>query len=236
MKLTELTLLALQTAYMQRDLTTQGMCAAMQGELREVAFNTYGLLMYQALAPTQDSPFYDADKDKGFAFKLKDTPFGNALLDELAWQFHVDFYDKSANFHRRKELVRKAIIFHRTKGTPQAVIDLLNTVFPSNTQLYEWFQYGGEPYHFKIVTSAFDSFENKETYDAFIKALDSVKNARSYLDGIQLFTTILNIAVNKIENNRKIEYTMLVGDFSKYTFSNGEALSFGIGEKAYSFI
>lgn len=230
MKITELTLLALQTAFMRNDPTTQAMCAAVEGELRDTAVNAYGLLMYQALAPTVDSPFYDKNKDKGFAFKLEDTPFGNALLDELAWQFHVDFYDKTLDFHRRKEIVRQAIKIHRIKGTPQAVLDLLKTSFPSDTQLLEWFTYGGEPYHFKIITSTL----NNVNMGSFLRALNSVKNARSYLDGVQLYESIDSAIYSKFENKRDVSYTMFVGTFGSYTFGDGEAFAFGYTEREYS--
>ena len=233
MKLTDLTLLALQTAFMKKDPTTQAICGAVDGELRDTALKAYGLLMYQALAPTEDSPFYDKEKDKGFAFKLKDTPFGNELLDELAWQFHTDFYDKSLNFHRRKELVRQSIKFHRTKGTPQAVLDILKTSFPSDTQLLEWYQYGGEPYNFKIITSSTHTVD----MSLFLKALSTVKNVRSRLEAVEFYEAIMCNAVSVLQNNRTVEYTAVpVGVFDTYAFGNDEVFAFGIAEKSYNFI
>lgn len=215
MKLTELSLLALQTAFMQRDLTTQGMCAGLQGELRSLATDTYNILMFQALTT------------------VGDTPFGHQLVDELAWQFHVDYYDKSADIETKKNLVKTSIKIHQKKGTPQGVIDLLKTAFPSGTVLSEWFNYGGKPYHFKITTSSLNTIN----IDKFLKALDSVKNERSYLDGIFLFEAILNVAISRIKLKNTIEYTAVnVGDFEHYTFPDEEVYAFGLSEKAYSFI
>ena len=184
MKITDVVLLALQTAFMQRDLTTQGFCAGLQGELRDAALNTYKLLMYSNI----DS--------------LQDTEFGNSLIDELAWQFHTDYYDKNADIETKKNLVKSSLKIHKTKGTPQAVIDLLRTAFPSDAVLLEWFEYGGEPYHFKIVTSQFEGYDEK----AFLKALNSVKNTRSYLDGINAYKTILNYALSNIKTTASYEY------------------------------
>lgn len=206
MKLTELTLLGLQTAYMQRDLTTQGFCAGLQDELKNCAIDTYNILMYQALTT------------------VGDTKFGNELVDELAWQFHVDYYDKTADFEVRRKLVKQSILIHKKKGTPQAVLDLLNTAFPSDTILLEWFDYGGEPYHFKVITSSLDDVDKA----AFIKALDSVKNERSYLESIEVFSMVMNYAINKIKLNLEIEYktnVVSVGEFVPYTFQNGETLN-----------
>lgn len=187
MKLTDLVLLSLQTAFMQRDLTTQGLCAGLQTELRKAAFDTYKLLMYANLSSIQD------------------TAFGHSLVDELAWQFHVDYYDKTADIETKKNLVKQSIRIHRTKGTPQAVIDLLRTAFPSDTILLEWFEYGGEPYHFKIITSDFEGYDEAK----FLQALNSVKNARSYLEGgkVDIYKTIFNYAVNNIKVDSEYTYT-----------------------------
>ena len=215
MKLTEISLLALQTAFMQRDLTTKGFCAGLNGELQDLATKTYNILMFQALNT------------------VGDTEFGNELVDELAWQFHVDYYDKNADFEVKRNLVKQSIRIHQKKGTPQAVIDLLNTAFPTDTLLLEWFDYGGKPYHFKVVTSSLDDIDK----DAFIKALNTVKNARSYLDGIDVFTTVINYALSNIRRGLEIEYipkeVVSVGEFVPYTFENGENLAFGDDEYGF---
>ena len=183
MKLTDLALLSLQTAFMQKDLTTQGYCAGLQGELRDAAVNAYRLLMYSNI----DS--------------LKDDDFGHSLADELAWQFHVDYYDQKADIETKKKLVKQSIKIHRKKGTPQAVIDLLQTAFPTEAVLLEWFEYGGEPYHFRIIVSEFEDVDVSE----FLKALDTVKNARSYLDELRMFKVIFGYAQNNI--NATTSYT-----------------------------
>lgn len=214
MKLTDLVLLSLQTAYMQRDPTTQGMCAALNDEVIESAVSTYNILMYQALDT------------------LGDTEFAHSLVDELAWQFHCDYYDKSADINTKKAVVKQSIKIHQKKGTPQAVIDLLKTAFPSDTILYEWYQYGGKPYHFKIATSSLNGINMA----SFIKALNSVKNARSYLDGIQLFERIEIGAVSKSEIKSTLEYSMKVGIFASYAFEDNKAFAFGNTEQEYSFV
>lgn len=213
MKLTELTMLALQTAYMQRDPTTQALCTALDGELKRTIEGIYNILIYQYLN------------------SLDDTPFAHQLVDELAWQFHCDYYDKTADIRTKRAVVKQSIKIHQKKGTPQAVIDLLEAAFPSTTQLYEWFQYGGEPYHFKIVTSALNGEAGKQFY----KALQSVKNARSICDGVQTFSIVNNVVVSRNEIASKVNYKMSVGTFETYTFANNDTLAFGFIEEIYSF-
>lgn len=217
MKLTDLVLLSLQTAFMQRDLTTQGICAGVGGQLRESAESTYNILMYQALTTMQESPF------------------AHELVDELAWQFHADYYDTTADFEVKKALVRQSIRIHQKKGTPQAVIDLLTTAFPTDTLLLEWFDYGGRPYHFKIITSDLSEVDK----DKFVKALNTVKNARSYLEAIDVFTVVMNYAVSNIRRGLTIEYTpnevVSVGDVVAYEFPNGDVLTFGGEDESQAF-
>jgi P2-related tail formation protein len=63
------------------------------------------------------------------------------LVDILAWQFHVDFYDKTQPLEFRKTLVQNSIIWHRTKGTVQLVNDVINTYWPGGGYIQEWYEY-----------------------------------------------------------------------------------------------
>jgi phage tail P2-like protein len=64
------------------------------------------------------------------------------LIDILAWQFHVDFYDKSKPLDFRKQLVQLSIVWHKTKGTVQLVNDVLNMYYPNGVvHIEEWFKY-----------------------------------------------------------------------------------------------
>jgi hypothetical protein len=63
------------------------------------------------------------------------------LVDILAWQFHVDFYDSTRDLEFRKKLVQMSIIWHRTKGTVALVQEVLDTYYPQAATLEEWFEY-----------------------------------------------------------------------------------------------
>ena len=65
----------------------------------------------------------------------------STLVDILAWQFHVDFYDASQSLDLRKRLVQMSIIWHKTKGTVALVEDVLDTYWPGGATIEEWFQY-----------------------------------------------------------------------------------------------
>ncbi|WP_438770067.1 phage tail protein I [Brevibacillus sp. JB24b] len=104
-----------------------------------------------------------------------------AIVDELAWAFHVDFYDKNLPIEKKRELVKKSIAWHRIKGTPEAVEQVITAAF-DECRVEEWFQYGGKPYHFKIITK--DRIPDKTTLKALARAIESVKNTRSWLESI----------------------------------------------------
>ncbi|MGO4540385.1 phage tail protein I [Paenibacillus sp. 2TAB19] len=105
--------------------------------------------------------------------------------DELAWQYKVDFYDYSLPIEQRRQLVKQSYARHKRKGTPSAVEELIATIFGIG-EVQEWFQYGGDPGYFKVVTSDPEATAGKAA--EFLAAINSVKNARSWLEAVELTT------------------------------------------------
>ena len=107
------------------------------------------------------------------------------LLTHLAWQFKLDFWDASLPVETKRSLVRNAYAWHRRKGTPSAVEELVSIVFGQGDVL-EWFEYDGEPYHFKIITNA----KNAIDIDLFFKAIEKIKRLSTVLDAIVINRTL----------------------------------------------
>jgi hypothetical protein len=63
------------------------------------------------------------------------------LIDHLAYQFHVDFYDPTDTIERRRNLVADSIVWHRRKGTLALVQEVLDYWYPGGATIEEWFQY-----------------------------------------------------------------------------------------------
>ena len=57
---------------------------------------------------------------------LKELP--DALLDQLAWHLHVDFYNQKASREEREKLVYQSIAWHRKKGTVGVVEDMVKLI------------------------------------------------------------------------------------------------------------
>lgn len=107
-------------------------------------------------------------------------------LDLLAADMHVDYYDITLPIEKKQELVRQSIPMHRKKGTPWAVEELIRIVFGEG-HVEEWFEYGGEPYYFRVYST--NKLATPEDARKFRVALESVKNLRSALEGIYVLRT-----------------------------------------------
>lgn len=106
-----------------------------------------------------------------------------SMLDVVAAEKHVDFYNSTLPAEQKRQLIARSDFFHQRKGTPAAVEELITILFGEG-KVVEWYEYGGEPYHFKVVTN--NRSVTNELAQQFIKAVDSVKNKRSVLEKVEI--------------------------------------------------
>ena len=102
------------------------------------------------------------------------------LLGE-GWQFARDDDE-------RRRLLKRAIELHRYKGTRWAIQQVLETLALSG-QISEWFQYGGQPYYFKINVDLSTRGIDEATFDALVALITEYKNVRSHLELLTLSLT-----------------------------------------------
>lgn len=105
------------------------------------------------------------------------------LLDYIAYQKHVDFYENTLSIEIKRGLIKRSRFFHQHKGTPAAVEELINMIF-GDGKVVEWFEYDGQPFHFKVVTN--NRSVTQEKAEEFLRALNSVKRKTAILDKIEL--------------------------------------------------
>lgn len=105
----------------------------------------------------------------------------DALLDSLAWQFHIDAYDATYTLSQKRQLVKDAIKDHFYKGTPYALEAALSII--SDAEMEEWFDYGASPYHFRVHLKRMP--KNANEYGKVDSICKSTKNVRSWCDGVQ---------------------------------------------------
>lgn len=108
-------------------------------------------------------------------------------VDEIAYQWRTPFYDPTLTIEERRELVKNSLALRRRNGTPSAIEDLISQLFGSGA-VEEWYEYGGDPYHFRVTTS--DPLATAERAALFIRSVNAVKNVRSWFAGVQIEETV----------------------------------------------
>lgn len=107
-------------------------------------------------------------------------------LDEVAWEEHL-IYDTDAGVDEKRALVRNQLkdrdfnIF----GTPYSLKQYIKGV-EKEAVVREWWEYGGEPYHFQVEVDGVVS-GTKTKWAQYI--IENVKNVRSVTDGIRYVHT-----------------------------------------------
>lgn len=103
------------------------------------------------------------------------------LVNALAIQMHCDFYDDTLPIDVRRNLVKNSIAWHRIKGTPAAVEQMIQTVYQTGV-VQEWFEYEGQPYCFRVMLG--ESEISLEKVKRLLKMIEASKNVRSWLDAL----------------------------------------------------
>ena len=124
------------------------------------------------------------------------------IVDLLAWQLHVDFYEPlGLDLNKKRALVKNSLMWHKHKGTKYVLEEMIRTLFFENFSVEEWFEYGGEPFFFRVTSR--DILANKEQYDDLIRAIFELKNERSWLESLRFF--------------REAQGTIHIGQVGKHT-------------------
>ena len=97
----------------------------------------------QAICKSLDVPLQEVAKNISMCLILPniDTLPEN-IIDLLAWQYHVDFYDYSLPIDKKRQLVKTSFEVHRHKGTLYAVKTVVLEII-SDAKVSEWIEYGG---------------------------------------------------------------------------------------------
>ncbi|MDR2360504.1 MAG: phage tail protein I [Oscillospiraceae bacterium] len=109
------------------------------------------------------------------------------LLDILANDLKVDWYDYDYDVETKRQILRQSGQVHRRLGTPWAIEVVLLAYFKEG-EIEEWFDYGGEPHHFRIRTGNLTLSD--ALYERFWKILQAVKRKSQWLDSITEHTEV----------------------------------------------
>lgn len=108
------------------------------------------------------------------------------LLDILAHDFKVDWWDADYTLEEKRKTLKDSWRVHKLMGTKAAVETAISAIYP-NTKVLEWFEYGGEPYHFRLDINITDDYLQSARQRRVLERLNYYKNLRSHLDDLKYF-------------------------------------------------
>jgi phage tail P2-like protein len=109
------------------------------------------------------------------------------ILPWLAWGLSVDDWSDNWSEQIRRNVIKASVEVHRKKGTIGALKKALQAFNYTNVKVEEWFEYGADPYFFRVF---FDV--NEPGFDVNIlpqvqKVIENTKNARSHLESLKAY-------------------------------------------------
>lgn len=74
------------------------------------------------------------------------------ILDVLAVQFKVDWYDSDYPLEAKRSIIKTALEVRRYYGTDWATLKAISAIYP-RSEIEQWYDYGGTPGHFRVICS-----------------------------------------------------------------------------------
>lgn len=167
---------------MNNTMTVENMLACLPSVLRD------DKRMY-SLATAAAKAFADIDAElDGFIIYANIDNISEELCDILAKDLAVDWYDYDFSLTEKRNLIKTALYVHRHIGTVGAVEAGISAIY-EDSNVEEWFNYSGEPYHFKIMIDSTYQGTDQAKYDSVMAKMRLYKNLRSVLDAVEYYDT-----------------------------------------------
>lgn len=163
MKLEQIDLVKLLPEFMRGDRANRGLAAGANIVLRDVATKAKLLTVWNRIDSMSDEQ-----------------------LDELAWELNVEWYKSTADIQTKRAIIKNSDKVHAKLGTKWAVEQIITDYFGSGA-VREWWEYGGEPYHFKVFST--NPGLVNEHHDEFLAMLEVVKRKSAWLDAVIISLT-----------------------------------------------
>jgi phage tail P2-like protein len=151
-------------------------------------------------------------------------------LDELAWELNITWYDSGADIETKRELVKTSDLVRSRLGTVWAVEEVVRAYF-GEAAVKEWFNYGGEPGHFKIF--AVNRSPPRKMIHSFIELLNNVKRVGIWLEEFNILMDFENysksigaVIHDKAKTRLKIAPIDTTKPFRYTEYTGGEIVSY----------
>ena len=140
------------------------------------------------------------------------------VLDLLAWQWHVDFYDIAHTLETKRAMVLKSISWHRKKGTRGAILEALDMlgVEAKFTSWQDLQDEGAQPYTFvidaKLTRDFWERVDWTKPTQTIRRAIEDSKAARSWMSRLYIYME------SKAEHNLTIGAGVFQGTHHELAF------------------
>ena len=144
----------------------------------------------KAFAELEGKNFKEVSAKLPYLFVYKLENLSNKELEELAWQFDISKveWELATDREQKEELIKNNILLKAKRGTPWAVKRVLE-LLGLEGQIKEWFEYGGQPYRFKVDINLKYQGLQSDTYDKLLNLIEEYKNLRSKLEVLNIYLT-----------------------------------------------
>lgn len=106
------------------------------------------------------------------------------MLDYFAVEMRTMYYDQSLPIDKKRAIIKNTLNWYTKGGTASAVKELLSIAF-QESDLEEWFDYDGDPFHFRAVIPVSQG-EAVGDMNRFRELILKIKNLRSHVDELVL--------------------------------------------------
>lgn len=136
-----------------------------------------------------------------------------SLLDILAKDFKVDWYNYNHSIETKRNVIKDSFFIHRHLGTKAAFARALSDVYPNSTA-QEWYEYGGNPFYFRIIVDAAKQREPIVLTDLH-RTIDLYKPMRARMEGDTVIVHITcGIVINTGQDKRRF-FPRIAGTFPR---------------------
>lgn len=150
---------------LKQDPKIQALASALTGQLLQVSENIDSVLIFS---------------------RFDELP--EELIDILAFDMHVDWYDYSYPLDIKREILKDSVRVHKKMGTVYAVETAVRALH-GDCKILEWFEYGGTPHCFKLILGQ-DKYKLDTNLEEIIRRVYMYKRLSAHLEAIELKKSI----------------------------------------------
>lgn len=113
-------------------------------------------------------------------------------LDTLAAEIDAQFYETDLPAERKREIILAAFKRNSQIGTLLSITELLTAAFGGG-RLEEWYDYGGEPYHFRTdIITEYPKLITQKGFEILANNINKLKPTRAKLDEVSFRRELTN--------------------------------------------